>query len=174
MRVPRPIERFRDRCKLLINGRARKESQFRVVSCAAYQEIGRLIGRIGLPVNAALIVQDRKPSETLVCTNRVINESILTIAPGAKRHAGFRICIDDSMRPTRRHDDLVSQHLRSPLNSGRDCCRRFLRIDDRFPFPNLKQFRSRPSTMRRDGVNMSLAANRLFSELASGINDNAK
>ena len=56
---------------------------------------------------SVLPTEDREPRQTMVCTDRVIDKSVLSIAPCSKHHAGLRIGIDDGMRPAWRYDDLV-------------------------------------------------------------------
>src|ERR1700720_2096164 len=96
------------------------------------------IRRIRLPTNLLLTVQDREPRQTMVCADRVIDKSVLPIAPCPKHHVGLRIRIDDSMRPAGRYDHLVTRPGRYGEAASWIIVGALLRIDDRAPFPYLE------------------------------------
>jgi hypothetical protein len=93
---------------------------------------------IWLPVNLLLTVQDREPRQATVCTDSVIDKSILPIAPGPEHHGNLRICIDDGMGPARWYDDLLTRSGRYRKTTPGIILSAFLRIDDRAAFPYLE------------------------------------
>ena len=59
-------------------------------------------------MDVPLSIENGEPSEAMTRSDRVINKSILTIAPGTEHHSVFRISVDNAMRPTRRNDYFVA------------------------------------------------------------------
>jgi len=86
----------------------------------------------------------------------------------------MNVCIDDTMRPSWGHDyALAGLSLNSETSSG-IIARALLCIDDGAALPYFKELGRRPTGMRGDCVNMSLAANGLSSKSSVGVGDHAK
>src|ERR1700722_1944500 len=130
--------------------------------------------QIRVPVNLAVRIENRKPREAMTGAYLVVDKSVLAIAPRAENHSPLWIAIDHAMSPTRRNDKLIARSRRNRNALSRFIRGELLRIDNRAAFPNFEHFRRGPSAMRRDGMDVSLAANRLITEATAGIDNDAK
>ena len=99
--------------------------------------------------------------------DRVVNKSILAIAPCTEHHAIFGIGIDDAMRPTWRNDNLIAGIRGYGKATAGIIVGALLRVDNRATLPNLEQLRSRPSAVRCYGMDMA-AVDVLLPAIADG------
>src|SRR5208282_2111274 len=121
---------------LLIHGNVRLQAQFRIATRVSDRKLRGLIRRIGLPADALLSIENRKPGKTLVRANGVVNKSILAIAPRTEHHAVCGIGIDDGMCPTWRNDHFVARVCGYGKTTAGIVAGAFLSVDNGASFPD--------------------------------------
>src|SRR4029077_1730046 len=154
--------------------RCLREAQLRVGSWLSNRNLRRGIFRIRVPVNVVLRIPKREPRQATMCTNLVVEKSILPVTPCPESHPGFRIGVDNAVRPAGRDDDLLPRMRQNRDTGSRIVRSSFLGVDDGLAFPDFKDLRSGPAAVRGDRVNVSLTANRFVSQAARRVRDDTE